>query len=243
MTEPAHHLGHAFHPQPVGHLRPRDHDHGQTQLTRGVDLGARACPPGVASDDPFDTPRAHHLQFAVECERPTRNDEISIRQRERPFSGINEAQRIGVLRPCRERRDVLPPNGKKHAGGLFRQGGDRGRDIGDLDPDIAGRFHPWLAFQRDQRRCSDGASRNRIAADLGCERMGRIYHMRETLLPDGIGKTIGAAEATDTRRQRLIDRHSRPPRIGIDRVKTRRRNCGRQQIRFARSAQDEDAHG
>ena len=148
-----------------------------------------------------------------------------------------------MLRPRRKRRDMLPADGKEHARRLLRQGRDRGRDIGNLDPDIAGRFRPWLAFQRDQRRCRCRAGGHRVAADLGCEGMGRIDHMREAFLPNGIGKTIAAAEAADAGRQRLIDRNLCSPGIGIDRVKSRSRGCGRQQIRFARSAQDEDAHG
>lgn len=243
MTKPVHDLVHAFHPHPVGHFRPRDHDHGQTQFTGGVDLGARTHSAGIAGDDPLDTPRTHHVQFAGKGERSARNDEISIWQRERPFGGVDEAERVSVLRPRRKRRDVLPPDGKKHARGLFRQDRDGGCDIIDLDPDIAGRFRPWLTLQCDQRRCRCRASRHCIAADLGCKGMGRVNHMRETLLPDSIGKTVGAAEAASSRRQRLIDWHLRSSGVGIDRVDTRSRNSGRQQIRFARSAQDEDAHG
>jgi len=242
MTKPVHDLGHAFHPQTVRQLRPLDHDHRQAKLARRVDLGARACASGITGDDPFDTPRTHHVQFADECERPTRNDETCIRQRQRTFCGIDESKRVGVLRPRGERRDVLPPDGQKHARRFDRQCRNSRRDVGNLDPDIARRFRPWLAFQRDQRRCRCRAGGHCVAADLGCEGVGRIDHMREALLPNGIGKTVGAAEATNTGRQWLIDRHLRPSGIGIDRVKSRGRGCGRQQIRFARSAQDEDAH-
>ena len=243
MTQPVHDLGHAFDPQPVGHFRPRDHDHGQTQFARSIDLGSRPRSAGVAGDNPLDTPCAYHLQLTSEGERPTRNDESSIRQRQRTFSGIYEPERVGMLRPCRKRRDVLPPDGKKHARGLLRHGHDSGRDVGNLDPDIAGRSHPWLAFQRDQRRCCCRAGRHCVAADLGCEGMRRIDHMREAVLPDSIGKTIRAAKAADAGRQRLIDRNLRSPGIGIDRVEPGSRNSGRQPIRFTRSAQDEDAHG
>ena len=42
MTEPGHHLLNALHAWPFGQGRAQDHDHGNTKLARGVDLGARA---------------------------------------------------------------------------------------------------------------------------------------------------------------------------------------------------------
>jgi hypothetical protein len=243
MTEPLHDLGHTFHPQPVGQLGPLDHDHRQTQFARSVDLGARAPSPGVAGNHPLDTARTHHVPFTGEGERPTRNDEICIRQRQRTFCGIDKAKRVGMLRSRRKWRDMLPADGEENIRPRLRQSSHGGCDVLYIDPDIVRRFDPRLAFQRDQRRCRCRAGGRRVAADLGCEGMGRIDHMREASLPNGIGQTVGTAEAADTGRQRLIDRDLCSPGIGIDRVKSS--ICGRssQQIGFARSAQDEDAHG
>jgi len=243
MTEPAHHFVRAFGPQPVRQLRPLDHDDGQLQFTRRSDLAACAFPAGVAGDDPFDAPRTHQIEFAGERERSARDNQIGTRQQQRTSRGIDEAQRVGVLRFVCERRDMPPADGEEDIRPCFRQCSHGGRHIRDLNPAIAGRFDPWPALQRNQRRCRCVTRRNRVAADLGCERMGCIDHMREFVLPDDIGKAIGAAEAADTRRQRLIDRDLRSAGIGIDRVDPRSRNSSRQRIGFARSAQDEDAHG
>jgi hypothetical protein len=243
VTEPLHDFSYAFHPQPLGKLRPCNHNDRQAKLTRRIDLGARACAAGVAGDHPFDTPRTQQLEFPDQCEWTTRDDKLGIRQRQRTSRGIDETERVGVLRRGRKWCDVLPADGEENARRLNRQRCDGGRDIHNLDPAITRRFDPRRALQRDQWRCGDTTRRNRISADLGCERMGRVDDMREFVPPNRIGKPVRAAEPADTGGQWLIDRDLRPAGIGIDRVEPRSRDCGRQQIGFARSAQDEDAHG
>lgn len=243
MTEPLHHLGYAFHPRPVRQRRSLDHDDRKLQFACGIDLGACAVSPGVAGDDPLDPPRTHQVQFACEREWSTRDDKTCIRQRQRTSRGIDEAERVGMLRPRHERRNVLPADGEENIRPRLRQGSHGGCDVLHLDPDIVRCFRPRLPLQRNQRRCRCRAGSHRVAADLGCEGMGRIDHMREPFLPDGIGKTIRAAEAANAGRQRLIDRHLRSSGIGIDRVEPRSRDGGRQQVGFTRSAQNEDAHG
>ena len=243
MTEPLHDLGYAFHPRPVRQRRSLDHDDGQRKFTCGIDLGACAASPGVAGDDPLDLPRTHQVQFAGEREWSTRDNKIRIRQQQRISCGIDESERVGVLRSRRKWRDVLPADGEENVRPRLRQGSHGGGDVLHLDPDIARHLYPWLALQRNQRCCRCHAGRRRVAADLDCEGMGRIDYMRESFLPNGISKTIRAAEAANTGRQRLIDRHLRSSGIGIDRVEPRSCDRGRQQIGFTRSAQNEDAHG
>lgn len=243
MSEPLHDLRHAFDPQPLGHLRSPDHDDGQTKLAGGLDLGARALPARVARHNPFDLPRAHHLQFTGKCEGSARDDEIGISQRQRTVSNIDEAERIGVLRFASERRDMLPADGEENIRTRPRQRGHGGRDIIHIDPDVVSGPDPRLALQREQRRCRRRAGGKRITADLGCEGMGCIDHMREFFLPNEIGKAVRPAEAADTGRQRLIDRNLCSSGIGIDRVEAHGRGFSRQPIGFARSAQDENAHG
>ena len=243
MSEPLHDLRHAFDPRPLGQSRALDHDDGQTKLAGGIDLGARALPARVAGHDPFDLPRAHQLQFTGKCERPSRNDELGISQRQRTVSSIDEAERVGVLRPGHERRDMLPADGEENIRSRLWQRGYGGRDIIHVDPDVVSGPDPRLALQRDQRRCRRPAGGERIAADLGCERMRCIDHMREFFLPNEIGKTVRPTEAADPDRQWLIDRNLCSSGIGIDRVEAPSRGFSRQQIGFARSAQDENAHG
>jgi len=243
MSEPLHDLRHAFHPQPIGQLRPPDHDDRQFELTRRVDLGTRTFASGVAGDDPFDPPDAHQVQFAGQREGSARDDQIGIRQRQRTSRSIDESERVGMLRLRRERRDMLPSDSEEDIRPRVRQRIYGGCDVLHIDPQIVRRFDPRLALQHNQGRCRHRAGSQRVAADLGCERMGRIDHMREFVVPDHVGKPVGAAETANAGRQRLIDRHLRSTGIGIDRVDPFSRDSSRQQIGFARSAQNEDAHG
>ena len=242
MTEPLHHFSHAFHPRPLGQLGPLDHDNRQTQFARRIDLGARALAAGIARHDPLDRSGTHHLQLTGEREWPTRDDEIGIRQRQRPSRGIDEAERVGVLRPGRERPDMLPADGKENVRSRLWQRSHSGRDVIHVDPTIVCGLDPRLALQRDKRCCGRRAGGQRVTADLGCKGMRRIDHMREFFLPDEIDKSVGATEAADTGRQWLIGRNLCSTGIGIDRVKPCGRGFCRQPIGFARSAQDENTH-
>ena len=243
MSEPMHDLSHAADLRPIGQLRPLDHDDGQTKLAGGIDLGPRAVPAGIARHDPFDPPRAHHLQFTGKPERPARDDEVGVRQRQRAFRSIDEAERVGVLRHRGEWRDMLPADGQENIRACLGQRRHGGRDIVHVDPGVVSTPDPRLALQRKQRRCRRRAGCQRVTADLGCEGMRRIDHMRESVLPNEIGKATSPTEAADAGRQRLIDRNLCSSGIGIDRVEAASGRFGCQAIGFARSAQDENAHG
>ncbi len=244
MRKPAQDFVHVFSSRPRGQFRPRDHDDREFQLARGIDFGARAGAAGVARHDPFDAPHAQQVQFAVKRERASRDNEVRIRQRQRAFRGVDEPERVGVLRSCGERRDVLAADGEEHARRLIRQSRHRGRDLRNFDPAIAWHFGPWRALQRDQRRIRRSAGDNSVAADLGGEGMRCIDHMGDLFAGNIFGKPACAAETAGAGWQRLIDRDLRPSGIGIDRVKPRGGNGGCQSIGVARPAQNEGArHG
>lgn len=242
MTEPAHHFGHTLRLRPVGQFRPLDHDHRQAKFARSINLRTRAYAAGIARHHPFDATGTHQFLLAGKRERSARDDDFGARKRQRAVGGIDKSQCVGVLRFRAERRNVLPANRQEDACRGLRQGRNGSGDIGHLDPNIAVHFGPLWTFERDQRGIRRGTSRHRVAADFGGERMGRIDDMRDSLLPDNIGKTFRSAETARARRQWLIDRNLRPSGIGINRVETRGCNCNREQICVTRSAQNEGAY-
>jgi len=243
MTEPLHDLGHALDPLALGQLRPCDHDHGQAERTGRVDLGARAIAAGIAGDDPHDATRAQHLQLAIERERSARHDHVRG-EGQRRFGWIDEAQRVGVLRFGRERRDVLAADGEEYFCRQLGQSGDRCIDVADLDPVVTGRLDPGGAFDRDQARARFRARRDGVAAHLGGKGMRRVDHMRDAFAAHVIGEPARAAEAADAGRQRLLGRRAGAAAIGIDRIKPGARDLRRKLARIARSAQNEGAcHG
>lgn len=243
MTEPLHDSGYAFDPLSLGQFRPRDHDHGQAQRTGGVDLGARAIAAGIAGDDPRDASRAHHLQLAIKRERSARHDYVS-REGQGRFRWIDESQRVGVLRPGREWRNVLAPDSEEDARRGFGKSSDRSVDVSDLDPVVDGRLVPRRSLQCNQWRPGFRASRNRVAAYLGGKGMRRIDHMRDGFAMNVVGKPDHAAEAANPGRQRLIGGRTGAAAIGIDGRDARARDCRREQARIGCSAQNEGArHG
>ncbi len=244
MTEPLHHLGDAFCPQPPGQLRPRDHDDRQTQFARRVDLGARALPAGIAGHDPFDPPRTDQIQLIGEQEWTTGDDDVRIGKWQRAIGRVDEPQCIDVLRFASEWRDVLPADREEYARGLDRQRRDSGCDIRDLDPSVAGTPGPRRALQRDQRRLGCTTGRNGIASDLDGERMRRVDDVSDGLAADVVGQSARPAKAADTNRHGLAGRRARAAAIGIDRVNPGLGERLGQRMGFRRSAQNEGAcHG
>ncbi|GCC47473.1 hypothetical protein chiPu_0031774, partial [Chiloscyllium punctatum] len=201
--------------------RPRDHDDGKVERACGVDLGAGAGSAGIAGDDPFDIARAHHLELGLEREGSARDDDVRIGQWQRLLGRIDKSQRIGLLRQGTERRDMLAADCEKYIGTTLRQGRDRGCDVRDLDPAVAGGPLPGRAFEREQRCRGLRAGGDRVAAHLGREGVRRVDHMGDAFTTQIIGKAADAAEAADAGRQRLLGRRVGAAAIGIDRVDPR----------------------
>ncbi|MGY4320453.1 hypothetical protein ACVWW1_009780 [Bradyrhizobium sp. JR3.5] len=205
-------------------------------------LGARATSAGIASDDPRDGARTHQRELALEREWAARDDDVGTGQWQRLLRRIDETQRIGMLRPAAERRDVLAADREEHVGAAVRQRRDRRDDVRDLDPAVAGRLVPGGTFEREQQRCGLRARGDRVAAHFGSEGMRRVDHMRDALAMQIIGKTADSAEPADPHRQRLFGRSGGAPTIGIDRVDPRAGHRSGKRIGVGRSAQDQGAH-
>ena len=244
MREPRQYFLDAFDLWPIGQGGPRDHDHGQAKLARGVDLGVGAGPAGIARHQKFDASRTHQFAIALKRERSTRDDDFGIWQRQRPIGRTDKAQRIGVLRLSGERRDVLPADGEEHFCRRLGQRSERGGDVGDFDPGVAGRLRPRRALERDQRRSRLRARLDRVAAHLGSEGMRGVDRMRDALTANIVGKPAHAAEAADAGRQRLIGGRAGSAAIGIHGVDARACDFRGEQARIGGSAQNEGArHG
>jgi len=138
--------------------------------------------------------------------------------------------------------EMLPADGKKDGYRFLGQGGDGRIDIAYFDPVVADRARPWRALQRDQANTRFRASPDRMAAHFGGKRMRGVDHVRDALLADEVGKTLHAAEAADSRRQRMAKRNLRAAGVGIDRVNLLANKSLRELIGISCSAQDEGAH-
>jgi hypothetical protein len=242
MSEPQHHLGDAFRPRPVGESRPSDHDAGQAQFARGVDLGTSAGSSRVAGDDPLDAAGAHQLQFAGKCEWTASHDDIAVGKRQRLVRWIDKSQGVGVLRPGAERGNVLAADREKDPGAWLGQCRDRGSYIRYLDPVVAARLGPWRSFERHQWRTGRRTGLDSVAAHPGSKRVGGIDDVRNPFPANVVGKPAYTAETADPRRQLLLGERAGAASIGIDRLEPLARDSVRKQMGTARSAQDEGAH-
>ena len=240
MTKPHQDLGHVLHAQPLGQLRPRDHNDGQAERAACIDLGARAIAAGIAGDNPGDAARSQHLQLTVKRERAARHDDISLKW-QCALGRIDKSQCVRVLRLLGERGDMLSADCEEDARRSLGQGRNGGREIRDLIPLITGHFDPRGAFESDQRRSRFGTGRDRIAAHLRRKGVGGVDDMRDTFLPDVIGKSAHAAKAAGAGRQRLSGRRASAAAIGIDRIDAGARDLSGEQIRIIGSAQNEGA--
>ena len=153
MTEPLHHLGDALHPRPLGQLRSRDHDDGQAERTRGVDLGARAVAAGIAGDDPFDAARAHHLQLAVERERSARHDHIGIERQRRSRADRRTAACRRAAASRANGAMCCRPMARNTRARCSGKRGDGGSDVRDLDPVVAGHSSPRARVRARSAAC------------------------------------------------------------------------------------------
>ena len=242
MSKPRQHFFSAFDPFSFGQSGARDHDDGQAELARGVDFCACASAAGIARHQPFDAARAHQFAVAFKRERAARHNHFGVRQWQRAVGRIDEAQRIGVLRLGRERRDMLPANREKHARALLGKAIDSAGDISDFDPVVSRCPAPGRALQRHQRNIRRRASLDCVAAHFGGKGVRRIDHMGDALLADVVGKSHRATKASDPRRQRMAEGNLRASRIGIDRADLLAHEHVREPVGVACSAQDEGAH-
>lgn len=241
MTEPRQHIRDAFDARPFGQKRARDHDDGKFELARGIDFGPGAVAAGIARDDTFDAARAHEVAIAVQREGAAGNDDLGVGQRQSRVGCIDKAQEIRVLRFCGEGRQMLPADGEEHPRRRVGQRGCGSVEIGDFAPPVTVRSRPRRALQRDQRGLRHSTGFDRMAADLGRERMGRIDNVRDPLLPEECGETFDAAKAADPRWQCVRQRNPGAAGIGVDCIDVRARNSFREPIGIACSAQYERA--
>jgi len=242
MRKPRQHIFDALDLRPLRQCGPCDHDDGEPQLARGVDLGTRAVAAGIAGDQPRDIACPHQLAIVCERERPARDDDLGIVQWQGAVGRIDQAQRVAMLRLGGKWREMLPTDREKHVCRRLGQGCDGRGDVGDLNPAIVGRARPWRAFEREQRHTRRGTGVDRVTTHLGGEGMGRVDHMRDPFAADVVRQPLRAAEAADPRRQRMGQRNPGAAGIRVDRIDWRARNGVRKAVGVTCSAQNERAY-
>lgn len=137
MSEPAQHRLGGLDARTRRDRGPVDQHDRQTQLPRGIELGARALAACVLGHDPLDLVTAQKLQILGQREGAAGGDRLRPGQGQR-IGRIDEAQQVVMLRPAREGREMQAPDGEEDPRGRLGQRLGGGLDRGDADPAVPG---------------------------------------------------------------------------------------------------------
>ena len=242
MTDPAQNLSGAGKPGDARRFGAVDHQKRQTQFTRRINLGARACTARILRYD--------HVHFVVlyqslvrrYCERATINDQAVIGHWN-SVRRVNQTQNIMMLRLNSEFLQMHPPKRQHDAHWRTVQRRNSRLDIRGAAPVVARLRSPGRTGQPRQGDPALGTGLRRIPAHLCGKRMRCINQMGD-LVGRNVGQqSVHAAKPTDPGWQRLFTWFPDAPRIGKHRIQATLVNCLRQRAGFGRATQYEKACG
>ena len=166
---------------------------GQTQRARGAQLGFRATAPRVFGHHVGDAMRPEQIGICGFGERAARQQNLPLLGRQR-YAGIDQAQQEPMFGTGQKGLQVLPSNGQKNSGWRLRQAAGCALHIGNPLPNISRLGLPSRALQSQQRRTSDGAGGDRVAAHLRCEGVCGIHDVGDAMLPNPDAQTFNATK-------------------------------------------------
>ena len=246
MIEPRQDLVDALDAGCIRQRGPLQHDHGEPERARRRDLAVARGTAAVLGDDKRDALALHQRVLCGRIERAARDDVICVRQRKRRGDGVDAADDIVVLRRALKRHELVPPEGHEHAARVVSQRSDGAGDVVDLDPAVIGQARPGRPAQREEGNPRACGGVHRIGRDPRRIGMGGVDERVDAHRAKMIGEATGAAETARSHRHGLRGRgggsageRERHREVGA------RRQSGREQARFRRAAENEDAslHG
>lgn len=198
----------------LGQAGPVNQPDGQAQLSRRVEFRPRTTAACVFGDDEPASMAAQQGEIMGKVERAARDFQRYIRQGQRGFGRINEAQQIIVLRPAGKITQMQATNGEKDAPRGAAQTCRGGGEVWKAGPVIARTGLPGRAHQAKERRSRCPRGLMRVAADLCGKGMRGVDQMCNAVLLQIQGKAPGTAKAARPDRDRLSCRVPRSAGIG-----------------------------
>lgn len=244
MSQPLQNFGRTTHFGTERNVGPGNHDHGESKLSRRVDLGACAGSTAVLGHHQVDFMLYHQMLVGQSCERSARDRHGTIRQRHR-VRLIDQAQKVVVLRLGGKLGQVQAAHRQENATWpAARQCRYGTRNIRHDRPLILRLPLPWRSAQRHQGNPGFGTGRNGIPAHLCGKGMGGVDHMSDPFCPQIRRQTLHTAKPADPNRDRLLPRGFHPAGIGEYRVQPCPGHNTGQCTGLGRTAQDEEfGHG
>ena len=244
MIDPRQHIGDVMNGLRLWQGWPVDHEDGQAERSRRVDLRARALPSGIFGDDEVDAVRAHQGKVAVQREGAAIDQQMMVRQRGRHIRRINEAQQIMMLWLCGEGFDMHAAERQHDAARRAVERADGASDVGDMGPVVALPRLPFRAGEHQMRNARITRGSGGIGADRGGEGVGRVDEVGELFRLQISRQPLSTAKAADTYRHWLGARISGASGIAQHGAFAAFGKGFRQRARFGRAAKDQDmAHG
>ncbi len=223
---------------PLRQNRAVDHQHGQAQGTRHVQLGPRARAACVFGHNQLRAVAQHQRAVLRFGKWSTGNDNFGIRQGQ-AFGVVYKAQQVMVLGLGGKVFKMHTTNGEEHALGVAGQRVDGRCNVRDVMPGVAGLQRPRRAGQSGQRRLRCPTRLNRVPAHLGRKRVGRIHNMGNGVFADVLGQTFRTAEASNAHWQRLRAWAFHTSGVGIHSRNPLFRNGFGQSVGLGRTAKDQ----
>ena len=230
---------------PFGDRGAINHDNGNAQVTRGLNLGIGAAPACVFGHQQFDIMFTHQRDVVLGAKRSARKQSGRLGQGQ-GFGLVHKAQQIlmlgrtgkfGQMHASNRQHDI----GFTHALQVFCRRPNRWNTV----PLIPVHAVPRRAGQRAKLGSRFAAGVDRIHTHLTGKGMGGINHMRHLFGTQILGQSLRTAISADTFWQRLGFGTFHAARIGQGCTDIRLGDQFGQICGFGRSCQDQKvcAHG
>ena len=206
MIDPIERSVECFDRRQAGCLGALNHDHLDAELPRSFNLRVGRLTAAVLGNDHLDAMPAQRSQFILQPERPPAVDVADIRRRQRRIDRIDAADPIMVMGRGIGIVSLLSSGCQEHPQGCFAKRRNRLRHTMHGKPIIACDRRPGRSAQGKGRNAALSRCLYGIGRDTGRKRMGRIDHQIDRFIAQIAGKTLCAAEAAATHRDRLRGR-------------------------------------
>ncbi len=224
---------------PLRQGRPVYHQNRQPQRPCGIQFGPRACAARILGYNQLRTVTFHQGPILFNRERASRNDHISIRERQ-SVRIVHQPQKIVMLRLGCEVMKMHAANCQEDAAGWTRQRFDCTVNIPYVLPVVSSLRDPGRPRQRGQWHRGLSAGFHRMTAHLRGKGMGRIDNVADAVLADVLHQPLCTTKPANAHghglRARAIDTSS----VGIRGGNTLIGNRFCQSIRLGRTTKNQE---
>lgn len=223
-------------------VRASNHDHRQTKLACGFDLGIGGRTTGILRDEDVNVLVAQQLDLGRTIERPARPEKAQAGRQIGSVRRVDHPREIVMLGSDGEGMQLLPSQAEEHAPGCRAEGLRSFQGVVRRLPAVAKSFRPAGTKKRGERDARFLAGSHRVCGNPRGIGMRGIDDGADRLPAKEVNEAGNAPESADSRRQRLTPgsrRSSSQRKNGVEASvsgqKMRQRGC------FSGAAENQDA--